>query len=237
MFKDISIDHQRMVHRDTQNTAVRFIIAIFITVLCAMCIYILALSEPAQPILRGLALTQLDKTGVDNPVTAVLLNYRSYDTLLEIALLYVVVLSLYSCLFNPNEPNLPPIPTFESHVIVRHFLRAFIPLIILIGGYLLWTGAYEPGGAFQAGAIIASGFIVVRVVGEPIIYPQWVDTLCIALATATFVSVAMAVGFFEGTILTFPAGYAAGLILLIEIAATLSIALSLYIFYRMLGRL
>jgi len=118
------------------------IIAIFITVLCAMCIYILALSEPAQPILRGLALTQLDKTGVDNPVTAVLLNYRSYDTLLEIALLYVVVLSLYSCLFNPNEPNLPPIPTFESHVIVRHFLRAFIHYLPTVGRYALHCISY-----------------------------------------------------------------------------------------------
>ncbi len=237
MFKDISVNNQQVVHRDTQSVVIRLSIAVLMAALCAITIYVLALSEPAQPILRNLALAQLDNTGVDNPVTAVLLNFRSYDTLLEIALLYVVVLSLYSCLFNPNESNLPPLPTFESHVIVRHFLRAFIPLIILIGGYLLWTGAYEPGGAFQAGAIIASGFIVVRVVGEPIIYPPWIDTLCIALGTATFVAVAIAVAFFEGTILTYPAGSAAGLILLIEIAATLSITLSLYIFYRMLGRL
>lgn len=46
--------------------------------------------EPAID-LRAQVAAQLPASGVDHPVTAVLLNFRGYDTLLEIAVLLVAV--------------------------------------------------------------------------------------------------------------------------------------------------
>lgn len=46
------------------------------------------------PGLTGPALQQLGNSGVSNPVTATLLNYRSYDTLLEVGVLLLAVLGV-----------------------------------------------------------------------------------------------------------------------------------------------
>ena len=42
------------------------------------------------------AYRSLEQSGVSNPVTAVLLNYRGYDTLLEIAVLLLAIVAVWS---------------------------------------------------------------------------------------------------------------------------------------------
>lgn len=44
--------------------------------------------------LAELALERVPESGVSNPVTAVLLNFRSYDTLLELAVLLAAILGI-----------------------------------------------------------------------------------------------------------------------------------------------
>ncbi|HSB22087.1 MAG TPA: hydrogenase subunit MbhD domain-containing protein, partial [Burkholderiaceae bacterium] len=55
--------------------------------------------------LTGAALEQLGRSGVSNPVTATLLNYRAYDTLLEIGVLLLAVLGVWIL---DVEAALPP---------------------------------------------------------------------------------------------------------------------------------
>jgi multisubunit Na+/H+ antiporter MnhB subunit len=52
---------------------------------------VLSLPDQAQG-LQGAVADQLEKSGVTNPVTAVLLNFRGYDTLLEMVVLLFAVI-------------------------------------------------------------------------------------------------------------------------------------------------
>ena len=45
--------------------------------------------------------------------------------------------------------------------------RWLVPLLLVTAGYLLWAGAQQPGGAFQAGALLASASVLLRLSGRP----------------------------------------------------------------------
>ncbi len=40
-----------------------------------------------------------------------------------------------------------------------------LPLLIMIGGYLLWAGANAPGGAFQSGALFGAAGVLMQLGG------------------------------------------------------------------------
>jgi hypothetical protein len=46
--------------------------------------------------LAALALERVPESGASNPVTSVLLNYRAYDTLIELAVLLAALLGIWS---------------------------------------------------------------------------------------------------------------------------------------------
>ena len=56
---------------------------------------VLSLPDQVQG-LQGAVADQLEKSGVTNPVTAVLLNFRGYDTLLEMVVLLLALLGVWS---------------------------------------------------------------------------------------------------------------------------------------------
>ena len=92
----------------------------------------------------------LDRSGVSNPVTAVLLNFRGYDTLLEVMVLLLALLGAWSLgLSSPRREAAPGL-------VLDTLSRLLVPLLILVAAYLLWVGAHAPGGAFQAGAVLAA---------------------------------------------------------------------------------
>nr|MCH9670359.1 cation:proton antiporter [Gammaproteobacteria bacterium] len=47
----------------------------------------------------------------------------------------------------------------HHHFVLRVSVRLLVPLIILFGLYVQFHGDFGPGGGFQAGVIIAAGFI------------------------------------------------------------------------------
>ncbi|MEX1214805.1 hydrogenase subunit MbhD domain-containing protein [Saccharospirillum sp.] len=169
-----------------------------------------------------LALNSVNDSGVEHPITAVLLNFRAWDTLLE---LLVVVLALLGVrqLKLPND-RLP-----VAWPLLLAWSKLLAPLSLLLGVYLLWRGADAPGGAFQAGALIGSGLLMLKLVGLAPTTPwsHWGIRLLVLLGSFTFLLVAMATDVFGAGWLTYPPGWNKALILLIEVAATASIALSL----------
>jgi membrane-bound serine protease (ClpP class) len=94
--------------------------------------------------------TKMGGSGVAHPVTAVLLNFRSYDTWLELIVLVVAALGALQGRLRaaPVESRLA-----RDHLVAT-LLAALVPLMVLVAGYLLKAGAYAPGGAFQAGAVL-----------------------------------------------------------------------------------
>lgn len=170
--------------------------------------------------------TAITQSGVSNPVTAVLLNFRAYDTLLELAVLLAAVLGILA-LGPARRPYRPAGPVLGSLV------TWLVPLLILMAGYLLWVGAHAPGGAFQAGAVLAAAGVMLRLAGRrraglpgPSLQ-RWL----LAGGVGIFLLVGLGVTTPGRAFLQYPEGWAGTLILLIEAAAMLAIATTLTLAY------
>lgn len=164
----------------------------------------------------------LASSGVSNPVTAVLLNFRAYDTLLELAVLLTAVLGIFA--LGQATPGYQPAgPIFDGLV------RWLVPVLILTAGYLLWVGAHAPGGAFQAGATLAAAGVVLRLAGRSRIgVPDgFVLRIVMAAGVGVFLLVGLTLLLLGRPFLGYPPAWAGALILLIETAAMLSIAATL----------
>ncbi len=179
----------------------------------------------------GLALpaavaANLPASGVEHPVTAVLLNFRGYDTLLEIGVLLLALLGMWATQGEEiRSPTLRPEP---GDPLLRALAMLVVPLMILAAGYLLWAGAHRPGGAFQAGAVLAAAAVLLHLADW---LPAWRAPrrlLRLGLTGGFLVFLAVAAGLLgEGALLRYPPEHAGTLILLIEAGLTLSLGLIL----------
>ncbi|TVQ86742.1 MAG: sodium:proton antiporter, partial [Chromatiaceae bacterium] len=105
-----------------------------------MWVYLGAILADPGPRLADLALELLPRAGMANPATAVLLNYRAYDTLLELVLLFAAILGIWSV--GPAHPGFVP-----AGAALRAMVGWAVPLLLLAAGYMLWVGFDAPGGA------------------------------------------------------------------------------------------
>jgi multisubunit Na+/H+ antiporter MnhB subunit len=182
------------------------------------------LSLPDQAVgLSEQVSANMANSGVQNPVTAVLINFRGYDTLLEMAVLLVALLGVWSLGSAEVHTRIDPQPVLSLLVGV------LAPLMILMAGYLLWVGANAPGGAFQAGSVLAAAVILLLLSSKrfPVRLMGWPLRVVLLLGLGTFTAVGMMLLFVSGGFLQYPSSLAGALILFIEAAATLSIGATL----------
>lgn len=196
-----------------------------VLVLLPLLILLLPQLEPLaelQPTVPAQIDAALAQSGVEHPVTAVLLNFRAWDTLLELAVLLLALLGARQ--LGPLQPQLS-----EPWPLLQAWGRTLAPLLVLAGGYVLWRGAASPGGAFQAGALLAAGIVLLRLAGAlpALHWSFWPLRLLVLAGLLLFIGVAAACAWYGDGWLHYPVGSAKLLILLIEAAATLSIAASL----------
>ena len=205
--------------------ALEWLVTLFSLVIAALLAWglILAFGRGPQDAVAQAIGDQLAVSGVSNPVTAVLLNFRAYDTLLELAVLLTAVLGIL--MLGPARAGYRPAgPVFAG------LTRWLTPVLILVAGYLLWVGAHAPGGAFQAGATLAAAGIVVRLAGQPVAgLGAYGHTLRIVIAAGVgvFLLVGLSLLLVGRPFLGYPPAWAGSLILLIETAAMLAIAATL----------
>ena len=187
---------------------------------------LLAVLDAPLPALRLPAMVEANmaQSGVSHPVTAVLLNFRGYDTLLEVAVLLLALLGMLA--LAPARPASASRAPVEP--VLATLARLLAPLVILVAGYLLWAGAHQPGGAFQAAAVLAAAGVLLHLAGLLPAWasPGWVLRLGLAGAFLVFLAVAAAL-LAQGSLLQFPPAWAGALILLIEAGLTLSLGLVL----------
>jgi multisubunit Na+/H+ antiporter MnhB subunit len=169
-------------------------------------------------------LANMERSGVSNPVTAVLLNFRGYDTLLEIAVLFLALLGVWSL----GEADTPDQVQQEEPFLVT-LVRILLPIMMVTAGYLLWVGAHAPGGAFQAGAVLASAGILVVLMRARFVslLAGWPFRASLILGLSFFALVAIGCALAGGQLLEYPENRAGLLILLIESFAALSIGVTL----------
>ncbi len=126
------------------------------------------LGDPQAPVHQHVAPWYLDKTpeliDIPNVVTAVLASFRGYDTLGEVFVVFAACIGVLFVL-NVGVNSGPPVKKVENlglrhHLIPQTVGRLLVPFIVLFGLYVQFHGEYGPGGGFQAGAIIATAFIL-----------------------------------------------------------------------------
>jgi len=100
----------------------------------------------------------LEETGAANVVTSVVVSYRGFDTLGEVAVLFIAATGLAAVLGMRRRKRAPTEPA--SFVLATGCMVLF-PLILVYGSYIFIHGHLTPGGGFQGGAIIASAFVLV----------------------------------------------------------------------------
>ncbi len=97
---------------------------------------------------------------VANTITAVVVNFRGFDTLGEVTVLFLAATGLASILYRKEEEEEEERLTIGSSSLVRTGAKILFPLIIVLGIYVFIHGHLTPGGGFQGGAIIATGFLL-----------------------------------------------------------------------------
>ncbi|WP_166258106.1 Na(+)/H(+) antiporter subunit B [Marinobacter salicampi] len=206
-------------------TFVVLAVCVAFTGLLAVTVWDIA-QTPALVQLPAMVAEKLSESGVKNPVTAVLLNFRSYDTLLEIGVLVIAAMTGISMARTPTLED-PELRT--SNELLFALQRWFVPLMLMVAGYLLWAGSDRPGGAFQAGAVLAAAGVLMRLGARPMNFlrPGILLRLGLVLGFAVFLVVALASAFAGEAFLDYPEGWTKVLIVTIEAVLTLSIGMVL----------
>jgi multisubunit Na+/H+ antiporter MnhB subunit len=191
---------------------------------------VVLLSPEQGPTLAPSAMEHLPETGLGNPVTAVLIAYRSFDTVLEKVVLVLAVVGVWSLAADrywggaPGEARAArPEPT------LAFFAQVLVPIGILVGVHIFWVGADEPGGAFQGGAILAAMWMILmmaRLTEAPQSSAFWLRLALIA-GPAVFVVAGVGGAVVAGGFFAYPPGLAKPLILFIETFMTFTIAATL----------
>ena len=187
------------------------------------------LSLPAKPTgLTEASLAKLSESGVTNPVTAVLLNYRGYDTLLEVGVLLLAIVGVWSL-----RQGEWPAADLRDRPLLLSLLRVVLPVLVLAAGYLLWIGAFAPGGAFQGGALLGGALVLVMLggLGRRVVNRAGLLRAGLVLGVLVFATVCGITLWLTGGLLQYPPGSGGTWIMIIESAALISIGLTLGLLY------
>lgn len=146
--------------------------------------------------------------------------------MLELAVLLAAILGIFA--LGPAKPGFQ-----ASGLILTGLIRWLVPLLIVTAGYLIWVGAHAPGGAFQAGSLLAAAAVLLRLGGSAgaSLPGPMVQGWLLAAGVGVFLTVGLAVTAGGLAFLEYPRAWSGGLILLIESVATLSIATTLALTY------
>lgn len=166
---------------------------------------------------------QMQNASIANPVTAVLLDFRGYDTMLEVVVLLVALLGVWSLRSKSTAEKQP------QNEILNNLSHLLTPVLILVAAYLLWAGADAPGGAFQAGSVLAAIGVLLILSGwnaQLLISGRGLRIILIAGPTVFFI-IAIYTLMISSQLLQYPQNQTATLLLILETLATLSIGSTL----------
>ncbi|MGW5269405.1 hydrogen gas-evolving membrane-bound hydrogenase subunit E [Rhodococcus sp. NPDC003994] len=150
----------------------------------------------AAPALTGDAATgALPESVVAHPVTAVLLDFRTYDTMLEIVVLAVAALAAVSTLRDAAPVLAVPV---DRRPVLTVAVAVLTPVLVVLAAWLLVAGSDRPGGAFQSGAVV-TGIVLLTVLTGTVRLPSARTTrLLLAVGSAVFLVVALATALTTG---------------------------------------
>lgn len=116
-------------------------------------------------------------THANNIVTAVLADYRGFDTLFETCVLFLsgigtlMILSTKKKIVHREKKGQPWLLKSQNRdyhasyggTILQASFRLIVPVVMLYGLYVLFHGELSLGGGFQAGALVACAYLLDRI--------------------------------------------------------------------------
>ena len=151
----------------------------------------------AKPV-KDIYLTQTKSTlKVANAVTSIVVNFRGFDTLGEVTVLFLAVTALGSILYKKRHQVGERSVLFSASSIVTSGSKLLFPAIVLLGAYVFIHGHLSPGGGFQGGVIIATGFLLMLLAYQNFSVGHNALSLIESLAGITFAGVGL-LGFMHG---------------------------------------
>lgn len=100
------------------------------------------------------------ETGSANIVTSVVVNYRGFDTLGELTVLFISAMGV-ALLLNVGKERI--IFRVKPNFILKAGVRIITGIILIVGIYIFVHGHLTPGGGFPGGAMIASSVLLMYI--------------------------------------------------------------------------
>jgi multicomponent Na+:H+ antiporter subunit B len=98
------------------------------------------------------------ESGSANVVTSIVANYRSFDTLGEVTVLFVSSLGVALLLGSSKQKRMEL--NFHPNFMLRVGSRALFGIILMTGIFVMIHGHLTPGGGFPGGAMIATSILL-----------------------------------------------------------------------------
>lgn len=165
----------------------RSLYSLMAVVLCLSVIYLLinttaylpSFGNPGNPMNNVVSQRYIEKgmkeTGAVNIVAGMILDYRAFDTLGESNVLFIAACSVLILLriSQGAEPKGATLPVErlndeamdrmyepKNDMILQKVAQFLVPLIMLMGLYIMLNGHLSPGGGFSGGAVMGAGLIL-----------------------------------------------------------------------------
>ncbi len=152
-------------------------------------------------------------TGARNLVSAVLFDYRGFDTLGEATVIFAAVAGVALAFSHEvlllSKTGLSPL--------AKESMNILTPFIMVLGFYIIFHGHISPGGGFQGGVVLASWAILACLVYgvevEEMVISTFAKMVVESIGIISFVLVA-GIGVLRGVqfLSNLSAGYSAGMV-------------------------
>jgi multicomponent Na+:H+ antiporter subunit B len=121
--------------------------------------------QSLPPLAQGYLRLVPQELNAPNVITGILLTYRGFDTLGEVAVLFMVAAGVGLVLGagikrRESSDAAESEPATQSTELVQNGARILFPLISVFAAYIIMNGHLSAGGGFQGGAVIASGVLL-----------------------------------------------------------------------------
>ena len=196
----------------------------------------------------------MEETGAVNAVTGMILDYRAFDTLGESFVLFTATCAVLILMREDKsertlrkDEKSDKLCRLADDAIVRVSCKTVIPIITMLGIYILLNGHLSPGGGFAGGAILGAGLILyAQVLGfkkaTAVFSEKRIKT--ITVCALSFYCLIKSYSFFTGanhleSIISpgVPGRiFSAGIILPLNLAVGMVVACTMYSFYTIFRR-
>jgi multicomponent Na+:H+ antiporter subunit B len=141
------------------------------------------------------------EVGAPNVITGILLTFRGFDTLGEVAVLFMVAAGVGLVLGDRKQDDsaaVDPVEREPTSELVRNGADVLLPLIFIFAAYIIMNGHLSAGGGFQGGAVVASAVMLLMLAKPASRLDHSVLSFVESLAGVLFVLIGVAGLIFAG---------------------------------------